>query len=107
MCDPVTAGVVIAGATATMSGISAAKQGAAQRKAAREAERRARTASEAQRRALNEENMNQPDVAGMLKRAKDQAQGGLAGTMLTGAKGVNKEAFKGLLGSSSMLGGGG
>jgi len=106
MCDPVTAGVVIAGASATMGGISAVKQGAAQRKAAREAERRARVASEAQRRALNQENMNQPDVAGMLKRAKDQAQGGLAGTMLTGSKGVNPGALKGMLGSSSMLGGG-
>lgn len=106
MCDPFTATAVAAGVSATIGGVSAIKQGAAQRRAAREAERRARTAREEQRRVLNAENMNQPDVAGMLKRAKDQAQGGLAGTMLTGSKGVNPGALKGLLGSSSMLGGG-
>jgi hypothetical protein len=107
MCAPAAAVAAIASAAgATVGGISAIKQGAAQRKAAREAERRARGAKDAQRRAMTEERMNQPDTAGFLKRAKEMSTGGLAGTFLTGSKGVNPDAVKGFLGSSSLLGGG-
>ena len=112
MCAPLVAlapviGAASAGASAIAGVASARKQARMGRQAQAQAERDARLAREQQQRAFNAERANQPDVAGMLKRARDQIQGGLAGTMLTGPRGINPVALKGVLGSSSLLGGGG
>lgn len=73
----------------------------------RQAQAEAKTAAEKQQ-AVSEQNINRtrqkaPDVGAIQAAAEAGAQGGAAGTMLTGSQGVKKEDLS--LGKSTLLGG--
>jgi hypothetical protein len=53
--------------------------------------------------AMNAANRRQPDVAGIMERAGQQAGGGPSSTMLTGPGGVDPTQLS--LGRSTLLGG--
>jgi uncharacterized protein HemX len=105
MCNPLLALAIGVGAGATVSGISAAKQEAAQKKAFRAQEKAATLAKEQQRRVNEKANMPRPDTASFLSRAQELAQRGFAGTLLSGPKGINPASLAPLIGRNSLLGG--
>lgn len=105
----VTAAVAAVTATtyAVYSGERAAEKQDEALKQQRQAQAEAKDAA-TQQQATSEQNINRsrqkaPDVAGIQQAAEQGAQGGAAGTMLTGPQGVKKEDLS--LGKSTLLGG--
>ena len=111
-----TLGAVMAGtaaaATAAGTGYAIASGEDAKKKQAQalsrqeSAQAQAVKAAEGQRKrsemAINQANRQQPNVAGIMQSASAAAQGGAAGTMLTGPTGVDPNALA--LGKSTLLG---
>jgi hypothetical protein len=76
-----------------------ALQALAQNDAVKQADAQAQSSSQA----VNRANRATPDTAAIMSEAGQAAKGGGAGTMLTGASGVNPNDLK--LGKSTLLGG--
>lgn len=83
-----------------------ADAGKKQAKAAEEANRIAQDAAKANAKAMDEAanraNAKSPDVAAMLSANEQAAKGGAAGTMLTGATGIDPSTLQ--LGKNTLLG---
>lgn len=98
MCDPVTATLVAAGASAGVS----VYQGEQARKAQGKAAKQARAEAD---QAFNRANPKKPNPLDMGAENAQAMSGGVGSTMLTGAGGVQPANL--LLGRTSLLGAGG
>lgn len=104
MCDPISATVAVLGAMQYSQQKTAASQAAdAQSKASAQATANATKAADAADQANNKANAKQPDVSALDSSNAMSAKGGVSGTMLTGASGVDPKTL--LLGRTTLLGG--
>lgn len=103
MCAPLLplaiGGAALLGAGTAVN--SANKQAKATKNAQRQAETSAAREAQAAETAFNKANQKTPDLAAMMGRNKQGAQGGVGSTFLTGVAGANP----GALGRVSLLGG--
>ena len=76
---------------------------ALQQQAQNDAVKQADAQASSSQQAVNRANQSTPDTAAIMSEAGQAAKGGGAGTMLTGASGVNPNDLK--LGKSTLLGG--
>lgn len=90
---------VAAGATI----YSGNQQAKAQKNAMAQAQKNADAQATAAEQAMNKENQKRPNTSEILDAATQAGRGGVSGTMLTGASGVDKNAMA--LGRNALLGG--
>lgn len=88
--------------TAIASIYSGNQQAKAQKKAMAQAQANAEKQAAAADQAFNAANQKRPDVSAILDAATQAGRGGVSGTMLTGAQGVDPNALT--LGRSTLLG---
>jgi hypothetical protein len=79
------------------------QQASAQKKAMNQAKSAADKQATAADQAMNKENQKRPNTTEILDAANQAGRGGVTGTMLTGASGVDKNTMA--LGRNSLLGG--
>lgn len=103
MCDPVSA--TIAGGALLSAGVSytqGQKQEKQAERAAAQAQQNAEKQATAADRDMNRRNAKQPNLAALYSANKQSAQGGAAGTSLTGPTGVDPASL--MLGRNTILG---
>lgn len=93
---------IAVGTMATTQLYSAEKAAGAQKKAMKQAAENARLSADQADQAFNKANRKQPDTMGLLASNQQAARGGVSGTMLTGATGVDPGTL--LLGKNTLLG---
>ena len=98
MSGAITA-ALIAGAASIYSGSQQAK---AQKKAMTQAQANAEKQAAAADQAFNAANQKRPDTSAILDAATQAGRGGVSGTMLTGAQGIDPNALT--RGRSTLLG---
>lgn len=81
---------------------SGQKQASAQKEAQAQATKTANDQATAADQAMNAANQKRPDTNAILDAATQAGRGGVSGTMLTGAAGVDKNSMA--LGKSTLLG---
>lgn len=96
----VLAAAAVAGTAYTV--YSGEKNASAQKKAQAQATKTAGAQATAADQAMNAANQKRPDTSAILDAATQAGRGGISGTMLTGASGVDKNAMA--LGKSTLLG---
>lgn len=105
MCDPVSALIATAAATAASTGatmIQGAKANKRAKKADVQARKDAADTKAANERSINQANQKTPNLAALFGANKMAGGGGVGSTMLTGAQGVNSNSLS--LGRSTLLG---
>lgn len=98
MSGAITAAVI--GAAASI--YTGSQQAKAQKKAQAQAQANAEKQASAADQAFNAANQKRPDVSAILDAATQAGRGGVSGTMLTGAQGIDPNALT--LGRSTLLG---
>ena len=99
MSGVVTAAAVVGAAYSVYNG---QQQASAQKKAQAQATKTANDQATAADQAMNAANQKRPDTNAILDAATQSGRGGVSGTMLTGATGVDKNSMA--LGKSTLLG---
>lgn len=92
----------IAVGTAVASIYSGNQQAKAQKKAMAQAQANADKQATAAEQAMNAANQKRPDTSAILDAATQAGRGGVSGTMLTGAQGIDPNSLA--LGRNSLLG---
>lgn len=98
----VSAVVAAVAASAAVSYTNGQKQEKAAEAANRAATENAKQAKQQSEMAFNKANAKTPDLAAMLSANEQAAKGGVGGTMLTGAQGIDPATLQ--LGKNSLLG---
>lgn len=103
MCDPVSATLALVGGGLMGFGASSAnKAQKAQESANKKAEAAAKLTAQKSEEATNRANAKSPDTMALRSANERQAKGGISGTLLTGAAGVQPGAL--MLGRTTLLG---
>lgn len=102
MSGAITAVAVGSAISAAASIYSGNKQASAQKKAMAQAQANADKQATAAEQAANAANQKRPDTMAILDAATQAGRGGVSGTMLTGAQGVDPNSMA--LGRSTLLG---
>lgn len=100
--DPITIAAAATLLGAGVSYVNGQQQADAQEDAAKQATANAKRAADQADQANNRANQKVPDIAGSLAANQAAAKGGISGTMLTGAAGIDPTSLT--LGKNTLLG---